>query len=341
MSEEESSVLALAASCKWAKHIAETLRIEIFAFGSLIYEDGEQFDPKRSDLDFVALFTESKTAWERATSLVHLREAKSDFELKLIKLLRRTNCSEAAISLVPVTRLEIGANIHKSDSRQFFDTNFFLHLPTNQKDFGFKWENITVNDLTVTEPVRQALAYIQKTRNEFLALSANGSGGIIAFDGDDPIPKSLARVAAQVAKSSGDLARYDTRIGLDHIYDLLSRFAEKDAKCFSELQKKISVRRGARGRRYPLTDFDQLILAEILYDALTSTDPEPNEIREIKFLGVSRLERDRYTLLLNRLRDFIPGVVILSESDGCILLRVRSSRRSFQNFLRLDSLGNL
>jgi hypothetical protein len=196
----------------------------------------------------------------------------------------------------------------------------------------------------LAEPVRQALEFIQKTRSEFLALSANDTGGISSFDGYDPIPKSLARVAAQVAalvaKSLDIPARYDTRIGLDYIYDLVSK-AKENSKSFEDLQKKLSVRRLARGKRAPLTDFDQLVLAEILYDDVVSLPSIRNEIWEIKFSGINRGEKIRYELLLSRFRDLLPDAEVIGVSDGCILMRIRGSQRSYQALSRLTEFGVL
>ena len=253
----------------------------------------------------------------------------------MIPRLHRTNCVDAGTSLIPITQLELQANIHKSGSRSFFDRNIFLSLTTEEQSVSLPNAGI----ITLADDSRQALEYSQKVRNQFLAVSGNGTGGIRDFDGPDPLPKVLARVAAQLAPDAEEGEWYDTLRGLEYVYAELAR-RRSESDLFKSLYRSMSVRRGGKGRRRPLSELDQLLLAEILYDLAATARQEPVITWEIRFNGGAPTgsERER---ILDGLRRLVPDGRILSVRNGSIIVRLHSSRRSYETVRQLNELNVL
>lgn len=322
--------------CKdWAREVTNAIPCTVYLFGSAIYRGGDQFDLQRSDLDIIVVFHEDLDVTERVERLEKLREFKAYLELHLVPSLHRTNCEEPGVSVVPISRLELKANIHKSGARRFFDKNIFFDLGTERQSVGLPDAGIG----TLPDESRQALEYVQNIRNQFLGVSANLTGGIKAFDGADPLPKPLARVAAQLVPDAEEGEWYDTRLGLEYLWAELSR-RRSDSERLKALYRKMSVRRGGRGTRHPLTDVDQLLLAEILHDLAAMTPLEPVTIWDIRFTGAPPTEAER-ARLADELRRLVPDAQILGIFVGSIVIRVRSSKRGYVTIQRLNELSVL
>jgi len=323
---------AIALCTQWASGVRADIPCDIYLFGSAIYQDGDQFDAQLSDLDIVIKFQEELEATERAKRIAALREHKFLLELQMVPRLHRTNCEEPGVSVIPITSLELLANIHKSKSRHFFTRNVFLDLLSEEESISIP----SAGTCSITDEARQALEYAQDVRNHFLAISANRTGGLPPFDGPDPLPKALARTAAQLVPEVEAGSWYDTRYGLEYLWDELTR-RRTESPDLRQLHRKISIRRGGRGHRQPLSDFDQLLLAEILFDRATVAPLMPMVTWEIRFGGaaLSTNERDR---LLDELRTLVPDAVILGVFEGSIIFRLRSSKRSFVTMRRLLEL---
>lgn len=322
--------------CKgWANDVAATIPCDVFLFGSAIYKGGDQFDAQLSDLDLIVLFNEELAATARVERLLLLRKHKKELELFMIPALHRTNCVDPGASLVPITALELQANIHKSGARSFFERNIFLNLKTEEQSISLPNAGIA----TLIDDNRQALEYSQKIRNQFLAVSGNGTGGLDNFDGLDPLPKTLARVAAQLAPNAEEGEWYDTRLGLEYLYAELARRRDESDR-FKSLYRSMSVRRGGNGRRRPLSELDQLLLAEILYDLAAAARLEPVIMWEIRFNGGAPhgSERER---ILDGLRRLVPDGRILSVRNGSIIVRLHSSKRSYETVRQLNELNVL
>lgn len=323
---------AIALCTQWAREVRADIPCDIYLFGSAIYQDGDQFDAQLSDLDIVVKFHRDLEATERAERIASLRSHKIMLELRMVPCLHRTNCEDPGVSVVPITSLELLANVHKSKSRHFFTRNVFLDLLTEVETISIP----TAGTCSLSDEARQALEFTQDVRNHFLAVSANRTGGLAPFDGPDPLPKALARTAAQLVPEVEAGSWYDTRYGLEYLWDELSRRRSESPE-LRQLHRKISIRRGGRGHRQPLSDFDQLLLAEILYDRATASPLMPMATWEIRFGGTSPSagERDR---LLEELRSLVPDAEILGVFDGSIIVRLRSSKRSFVTMRRLQEL---
>lgn len=319
----------------WAHELAKETPCDMFLFGSAIYESGDQFDAQQSDLDLVVLLEQELSATERVDLLVGLKKMKAKLELRMVPALHRTNCQEPGVSVVPITKTELVANIHKSGARRFFDKNIYLNLGTDKQTIGLTGANTSF----IPDEGRQAIELTQKTRKNFLSIGANETGGIEPFTGEDPLPKALARSAAQLVPDVAAGAWYDTRFGLEFIFEEL-RKQRSDSPRLESLYRKLSIRRGGRGRNQPLDDCDQLLLAEILYDCASLLPLEPMAKWEIRFAGLPSSPSLRRKLI-QRLISLIPGAQILGVFDGSVVVQLRSSMSSYQTAERLHQIKAL
>lgn len=252
----------------------------------------------------------------------------------MIPCLRRTNCVDPGVSILPITDFELRANIHKSGSRRFFDRNIFLNLRTEELSVSLPDAGV----VSIPEENRQALEFVQKLHNEFLSVSANRTGGILAFDGYDPVPKAYARFAAQLISDAAEGEWYDTRLGLESLWEVLLQ-RRSESNHFGKLFKSLSIRRGGRGTREPLSDVDQLMLAEILADLAMARQPEPVVAWEIQLIG--GIAESGIGDLKDKLLRLAPDAQIVKVREGSVIIRLRSSERSYTTLLDLNEFGAL
>lgn len=334
MAEEWTDDAAAAISlCQdWAAKVRADVPCEVYLFGSAIYDGGDQFDPEYSDLDLVVALEQQGDAASRATIIEKLQRHKLSLELEMVPALHRTNCVEPGVSVVVLTPYELTANVHKSGARRFFDKNFFLDLGSGDLKPGLAGAGIA----SIPDEVRQAIEYTQKLRNDFLAIAANGMGGVARFDGRDPIPKALARAAAQLDDTAQPGEWYDTRRGLELVFNTLgARRAELPD--LDPLFRKVSKRRGGKGQDRILTPEDQLRLGELLFDLAANAPLAPLTSWEIRFEGAdyNNQERER---LLGEIRRLAPDAQLVDIYRGSIVMRFVSSQRSYDTLHRLHGL---
>ena len=296
--------IAINLCLQWGQELTRDFECEMYLFGSAIYKDGIQFDRVRSDLDIICVLPATlKDADDRCGFIQELKERKLDLELRMIPELGRTVCHEPGVSLVPITELELKANIHKSGARRFFDKNAYLNLATGESQISLRDAGV----LSVPDELRQAIEYVQRTRNDYLSLAANGAGGIRVYRGHDPLPKALMRSAAQLAKNVQFGEWYDTRLGLELLHRALSdrRLRTEDMrKLFDD---KLSVLRGGRGLEgTSLSDYDQLLLAEVLFDECAAVELPRTVVWELRLVGGESTE-DLDLYRLKRLEHLAPG----------------------------------
>lgn len=260
----EDARKAIDLSEEWAAEVAAHIPCEVYLFGSAIYQDGTQFDSIRSDLDILLIPNEVGSATSRVDLAASLKVFKQSLELRMIPTLTRNVCDEPGASIVVATPFELRANIHKSGARNFFDRNAYLRLGA-QDDVKIGLQG--AGEIIVSDELRQAIEFVQKTRNKFLSIAANGIGGIAEHGGSDPLPKELMRAAAQIVEDAEIGQWYDTRLGLELLHQLLVSGRANDKRVRDLFDSKVSILRGGRGRaNVKLGDMDQLLLAELLFD---------------------------------------------------------------------------
>lgn len=248
----------------WAKRVESALEdAEVYLFGSLVYRDGEQFTPT-SDIDLVVKFGAGLKAVERAEWLEKLYDQKKQLEVELLGILERMMVSPFA-SVVPVTDREVELDIQKQNQPEFYSENKFLRLSTGELLEGLP----RAGSKDPPRLLAGALSVTQGYRNQFLGVAANNRPTLELYDGEDRIPKALMRAAA-MARALLDAeyergAEYDTRLGVDLVIKYLLEH-EKSHPRIEALNKLVSERSGSRGLGGPLTQSDQLLLAEIVYD---------------------------------------------------------------------------
>jgi len=323
---------AVAECAAWAEKTALLTGCQLYLFGSAIYKGGEQFDRVTSDVDIVAIIAD-QTAPKRVDVLQKLAIQKAHLELQLIPKLGRIVANEPTVSVVPVTQLEIEANIHKSGARRFFDKNIFLNLYTLDERVGLPSAGI----YGIPDENRQALEICQQTRNTYLSIAANGSGGLPAYDGSDPIPKHLLRAASQLESDKADGEWYDTRLGLEFLFEKL-RLAAKNAE-YKALFEKISVRRNGRGRVSPLSGDDQLLISELLYDLASSAEKTNVVTWQATVPGAFSEEKGHQ--IFKKMSSFLREIKLIKIMRGSTVLFVSSPESSAEAAELLATSGVL
>jgi hypothetical protein len=310
---------AISLCMEWGRELTDTFECKAYLFGSAIYKDGIQFDRVRSDLDIICLLPDTlRTAEERWEFIRELQGRKLTLELDMIPRLGRTVCDEPGVSLVPITSLELKANIHKSGARRFFDKNSYLNLATGEMELGLP----EAGSLSVTDELRQAVEYVQRIRNDYLGLAANDMGGLRPYRGHDPLPKGLMRSAAQLAANVDVGEWYDTRVGLELLHKLLSERRVESPVMKELFDEKLSVLRGGRGpSSVELSADDQLLLAEILFDECAAIAPSRTIDWEIHTNG-GKMTDEAVSFRISRIRQLVPNAIRTGGSGD--VLRFRS-----------------
>jgi hypothetical protein len=238
----------------------------VYVFGSLVYKSGAHFS-SGSDIDLViTLPSNLENALQRTEWIERFFRHKYDLEIMLLDLLGRS-IVEPFASIVLLTQLELSMNVHKDNLRDFFSENTFENLLTDEKLEGLPSVGSTFE---ADRLLSASLSFVQRTRNIFLGVAANNrSLLLLPYAGEDPIPKSTMRAAAMVRRfrepSLEKGAEYDTKKGLDFLFHELYELAETNDR-FRRLNDLVSERRLGRGPSGPLSESDQLLLAEIVFD---------------------------------------------------------------------------
>lgn len=289
----------------WKKEFNEELNIkDLYIFGSAIYLEGKMFDPEKSDLDIVILIpAQIKTITERVEWLKKLKEKKRILEKRAVDILEKNSTNNQIVSILPISKEELEYNIHKSESRNFFSINQFQNIETgeifNGKDkFKFK----TIDE----EFVIQVLKSIQKARNSYLKNNAKKDSQELNWQGEDIIPKDLAREAAKVAslfeenQTKGD--ELNISFGTDYIKQKVKE--RRDQKEFLELYFWIDQRSGGRGNSNTLKELnekDHLLFYELLFEIV------------INYLSNEKKNKSKIELK-EKIREFLEDTEMISKA---------------------------
>ena len=269
---------------EWATAVVaspESQIARIYLFGSLIHRDAKLFVPERSDVDLLGVIS-GDVSWpeKRIEATVRLARAKVDLESRLVNVLGR-DPSVPIVSVVLTSPEDLAFGIHKdSDSYDFFGRNQFL--PLNSDIAG----KCTLPPLLLCQAEDSdlicAIRGAQKERNQYLALSADGSTQFQPWDENDPVPKELQRVAARVryhVQGLNDDTLTDLVEGLEYLHDLVRQLpgdgtgavGSTQRVSFAQLKIWLAIRRGARGTRSPMSQVTALTLWEILAETSYNT----------------------------------------------------------------------
>ena len=267
--------------------------------------------------------------------LRELKERKIELELSMVRRLHRTVCDEPGVSVVPITSFELEANIHKSGARSFFDNNLFYDLVARKERVGLD----RAGTKTLSDARRQAIEYVQKVRNEYLAVCANDTGGLKPHGGADPMPKALLRSTAQIVPRLKEGEWYDTRHGLEHLYTVLGQ-RQDEADELRALYKKVSIRRGGKGLEKPLASDDLLMLSELLFEEARRGETERTVLWDIQVTGVD-WSSEEVKRVFNAIARIAPQARLRGNWPGSIVLRLLSPLSAYELFHRLFHLGVL
>lgn len=251
----------------WAVLCKDKKLIEdAYLFGSLIYEQGDLFDPGESDFDIIVLLPRSTTnPLSRVATLDNFVQLNHELVRDLMCLLKRKDATQKIASIIPVTYFELSTGIHKGNDPDLFQNNEFLDLLDEKANLSPLPSPSKVSHDN-HHSVIQAMQGAQAFRNAYISISANQQRFIESFKDDkDPLPKSIMRSAQQLscykAGQRGDF-QYDVNQGTQFISELLKLYAKDDTE-YTSLYRQLLVRRG-RGIRKDLEPRDLLLLWEIL-----------------------------------------------------------------------------
>lgn len=263
-------------------------------------------------------------AADRADWLEALLRHKLLLEDELGKRLGRADRSAVLSSVVTVTMPEISANIHKDGAAKFFSDNQFLDLLSGEIRNGLPG----AGERAVTERlVGECFRFAQKTRNTFLGVNALGAPTLKPFDDKyDAAPKPAMRHAAmiQFLEDAGDAnpgEEFDLDIGADTLTTLL----HERRKRLGALCALYAARRGGRAVRAPISSTEQLVLAELIFDAAIRI-----EARVAAAAAAPRLPTLRgahsTVVFAQRFGDAFPGVRGTAWFEGDDTIRQRLAR---------------
>ncbi|WP_394890345.1 hypothetical protein ACG873_02915 [Mesorhizobium sp. AaZ16] len=263
----------------------------------------------------------------RRTGLIELEALlrhKLLLEDELGKRLGRADRSAVLSSVVVATMPEVAANIHKDGAAEFFSDNQFLDLSNGEIRDGLPG----AGERAVAERlVGECFRFVQKTRNAFLGVNALGAPTLKPFDDKyDAAPKPAMRHAAmiQFLNDSGDAnpgEEFDLDIGADTLTILL----HERRKRLGALRALYAARRGGRAARAPISSKDQLVLAELIFDAAIQV-----EARVAAAAAAPRLPTLRgahsTVVFAQRFGDAFPGIRGITWFEGDETIRQRFAR---------------
>jgi len=233
----------LAEIADWAKVTQSELDIKnIYLFGSLVYQNGDRFDSKVSDIDvLIVLGDKLNSDWQkRVETIKSLTKNKDRLEAVLFKTLQRTGL-DPICSMVVISSWELSLSIHKDRSPGFYCDSEFLDLISQEK-------RSLAPKMTAEIASSDALSAAhgaQKFRNAYLAISANGSRKNAPSSEESSFPKDLLRAAAQIAYAefpgTKSEEKYDTNKGLLYLASTLPR-------TYPILNDDLAIRIGGRGQ---------------------------------------------------------------------------------------------
>ncbi len=251
----------------WAAECAEGNRIDrAYLFGSLVFDGGSQFDPQVSDVDLIVRFAETcSSPLDRLAALAEITAKNETLEIDLLRILKRRDAFKPIVSTTPVTTFELSFGVHKGGRPALYSHSQFLDLLA---------DDTTITNLSRTSTVpygdfpsaTAALEGAQGVRNQYVAVSANATRFLNAWtDEHDPLPKSMARAAAQFRYYRDNLSD-DSCFDLNRGYTVISELVsarEGEAPEYRDLQRWLDINRG-RGIRKPLEPRSAMLLWEIL-----------------------------------------------------------------------------
>ncbi len=251
----------------WAVLCKEQHLIEnAYLFGSFIYQQGDQFNPGKSDFDIIVLLPQGATSpLSRVATLDKLVQLNYDLVRDLLSLLKRELATDRIASIIPVSDFELDIGVHKGSDPDLFQYNEFLDLLDEKANLSSLHSHSKVSQDS-EHAVIQAIQCAQSFRNTYISISANQQRFTEPWnDDEDPLPKLIMRSAQQLncyMAGQRGIFQYDVNRGTQFISELLGRYAKDDSE-YTRLYNWLLVHRG-RGIRKALEPRDLMLLWEIL-----------------------------------------------------------------------------
>ncbi len=313
----------------WASQTKEMCpSIELYLFGSLEYNNGQQFRPSdpECDIDLLAVLNDNDLSPDRKVQLLsQIREHVHLLEVKLDRILKRNAPSKSQVSTLAVTGFEIKYGLHHSGGKwSFFNDSKFLRLGQSSRIHSNFTKPEDFNFIVRHESALAAIRYAQKLRKTYLETPIDGSKPFKEYIKNMP-NKEACRTAALLRYELYDLkddTLTDADKGLEFIYHLLHKWSQRGDD-YTRLHDMWSAYKGTRRETVPIPSQYQLLLAEMLYLEAHSTIQRHEDILRIgRARGAARLagETNNELTLLDSLRG--PSLIYGTLNFQCKLLPV-------------------
>jgi hypothetical protein len=322
----------------WATRLVQdTAFDEVFLFASLLYQEGAQFKPGRSDIDLILRFGEVVSDPARRVQACESALApKHVLEERVKSMLGRASEKVPIVSAVPATSFECTNDIHKGRDHRFFSINHFQAL-TRQE----------CHPMPLGSPSGELLALVyadaipvicsaQYYRHKFLSATTDGVMDFPVHDDVEAFPKAMSRAAAQLRYFVLDLkdeSQFDTLRGQDYLYDLVCEWAAKGSR-YAELQRLVAARRTHGALHPPVDAGSQLLLWEIL---ATESEFRIRARQKRAAISVSGIDSSRpHDQRHNEERQFLELAAKPSISFGGIYLKCKLIPEELWNASRTE-----
>lgn len=279
---EHNRDLIISTLKNWAENLnSEAYFDQFYAFGSLIYNDGMEFVSGVSDIDIVCVFCANlDSPLDRIDALKSIKNHKLSFEKELLTVLSWENANKPIVSIVAITEFEMQHGIHKGKNPLFYNLTDFqdlldLNVSSRPLNFG--------DHSTFHHNNRGAISSIfaaQSFRNNYLSISSNGACKVQEWNGEDIIPKDLAREAAQLRyyrQNLTDDTQFSVNYGTFYLLDILREYADLDSR-YRNLLEWFMIKSSGKGQQRALAIDESLTLWEILYDSAKAAIEEKRTI---------------------------------------------------------------
>lgn len=256
----------------WAKKFHSPDQFDkVFLFGSLLRRQGSHFTPERdSDVDILFLFSDALDhPLLRVNACNDALSKIQELEQQLIQLWPSWSAEKPVASVGAIRAFSFFNQMMNWKEPEFVIYNTFLDLISDAS--GKMPYNL--NGSLLLDPanvnLRPAVMDAQDYCKQFLSITANGRRQVNDFNGEDPIPKSMARAAAHVSHYLEPMPGrdpVDLNVGFFFIQRLVWDQVQQhnDCKEYDQLADLIAARFNGRGTPQPLNCQQQLLLWEML-----------------------------------------------------------------------------
>lgn len=244
---------------------------DAYVFGTLVQDQGRQFRGN-SDIDMILVLKETLGAARRVEALRGVHATLLHLERDLLAALKRV-IARPICSISPITQAERALDLLKKEDKHLLSVCKFVPLSGPAETVAITTNPVDPEAINQNAEIIEVARMTQAVRNQYLRMSANGSTPAASHTKSDPLPKSLARIAAivraRVGPAQPEAQREDCIIGTAYALQVVTECANHPD--IDELRDVLQRRIARRGVVPELTVFHQMLLLEVLSDAAWPT----------------------------------------------------------------------